>query len=372
MPVTASSPSLHGNRARRLLLRVRAPLRKRLRHFASDNNSGVCPEVMTALAEVNTGHIAGYGDDPWTARACALLREFFETECEVFFVFNGTAANALSLAAACRSYHAVLCHESSHIAHDECNAPGFFGGGVALHRLPGEHGRLRPSTVAAAVGAHFPLHSSKPGALSLTQVTECGTVYTVRELQALGRRAHDLGLRVHLDGARFSNAVASLQASPADLTWRAGVDVLSLGLTKNGGLDAEAIVVFAPDLARELDYRIKQAGQLASKMRFHAASWIGLLGSGAWLRHAQHANRMATRLSRGLARLRGSRLLHPTQANGVFVDLPAATIRGLHRLGWHFYIFEGETGCRLMCSWDTTAEDVDHFIEDTARLLKGR
>lgn len=341
----------------------------RPRHFASDNNSGVCPEVWEALAEANTGHITGYGDDPWTARACDLLREWFETDCSVFFVFNGTAANALALASLCRSHNAILCHESSHIHHDECNAPGFFSGGAQLIALPGIHGRIAPQSVDATIRDHFPLHASRPSALSLTQATECGTVYTSDQIGALAESAHRGGLHVHLDGARFVNAVASLGAAPKDLTWRAGIDILSLGTTKNGGLTCEALIVFKPALAHELDYRIKQSGQLASKMRFSAAAWIGLLGSGAWLRHALHANAMARRLSRAIARLPGLKLLHPTEANGVFIEMPLNVIHHLHQLGWHFYVFEGETGCRLMCSWDTQPSDVDAFVQDLKSLL---
>ncbi len=341
----------------------------RPRHFASDNNSGACPEVWAALAEANPGHCPGYGDDPWTARACDLIREWFETDCAVFLVFNGTAANALCLASACRPCHAVLCHESAHIQHDECAAPEFFTGGAKLLPLPGPHGRLTPDSVEAAVLSHFPLHASKPTALSLTQATECGTVYSAAETAALAEVAHRHNLRVHLDGARLANAVASLDAAPKSLTWQAGVDILSLGATKNGGLVTEAIVVFQPDLAADLDYRIKQTGQLASKMRFSAAAWIGLLGTGAWLRNALHANTMAARLRRAIDGLPGVSFLHPTQANGVFLDLPAPAIPHLHKLGWHFYVFEGATGCRLMCSWDTQPEDVDRFAADLRALL---
>jgi len=337
------------------------PIPHRPRHFASDNNSGICPEVWNAIAEANTGHIAGYGDDPWTARACDLIREWFESDCAVFFVFNGTAANALALASICRSYHAVLCHRTSHIQLDECGAPEFFSGGAKLIPLDGEHGRLDDTAVEQAIQDHFPLHASKPAAVSLTQATECGTVYQPSQIAAIAEIAHRHGLRVHLDGARFANAVASLQVAPKSITWQAGVDILSLGATKNGGLTAEAIVVFQPELARELDYRIKQAGQLASKMRFSAAGWIGLLGSGAWLKHALHANAMAQRLAKAIAGLPGVKLLHPTDANGVFVDLPSKAIAQLHAQGWHFYVFEGETGCRLMCSWDTRPSDVDNF-----------
>jgi len=341
----------------------------RLRHFASDNNSGICPEAWQAIAEANHGHITGYGDDPWTERACRLIRDVFETDAEVFLVFNGTAANSLALAAACRPFHAVLCHEFSHIERDECGAPEFFSGGAKLWTLPGDHARLAPDVVEAAVRSHFPLHASKPAALSLTQSTECGTVYTAGEIAGLAGAAHRHGLKVHLDGARFANAVATTGATPRQLTWEAGVDILSFGATKNGGLCAEALVVFDRDLARELDYRIKQAGQLASKMRFLSASWIGLLENGAWLRHARHANAMARQLAQALDGLPGVRLLHPCQANGVFVELPAPAITGLHERGWHFYVFEGETGCRLMCSWDTTTDDLDAFVADLRPLV---
>lgn len=342
---------------------------KRARHFASDNNSGLCPEAWDAMAEANVGHVAGYGDDSWTARACDLIRELFETDCQVFFVFNGTAANSLSLAAVCRPHHAILCHEFSHIQRDECGAPEFFTGGAKLWTLPGGHARLDPDTVEAAIRSHFPLHASKPAALSLTQATECGTVYSGAQTAALSDVAHRHGLKVHLDGARFANAVAGLGAAPKDLTWRAGIDILSLGATKNGGLCSEAVVVFDSALAHELDYRIKQAGQLASKMRFLAAGWIGLLGTGAWLTRARHANAMARRLAAALQPLPGVVLRHPTEANGVFVDLPARTIGDLHSRGWHFYVFEGATGCRLMCSWDTTESDIDAFVSDLRQCL---
>jgi len=348
---------------------MHAPIAHRPRHFASDNNSGICPEVWSALAETNSGHATGYGDDPWTARACDLIREWFETDCSVFFVFNGTAANALALASICRPYHAVLCHSIAHVQLDECAAPEFFTSGAKLLPLSGDHGKLTPDTVDATVRDHFPLHSSKPAALSITQATECGTVYTASQIAALAEVAHGHGLSTHLDGARFANAVASLDVAPKAISWQAGIDILSLGATKNGGLTSEAIVVFQPELATELDYRIKQAGQLASKMRYSAAGWIGLLGTGAWLRNALHANTMASRLAAALRRILGIRFLHPTQANGVFVGLPAHAILRLHELGWHFYVFEGETGCRLMCSWDTQPNDVDTFVSDLQAIL---
>lgn len=346
-----------------------APTPRRHRHFASDNNSGLCPEVWEALREADAGHARGYGDDPWTERACALIREWFETDCAVFLVFNGTAANALSLATLCRPYHAVISEAHAHLQVDECGAPEFFSGGAKVLPLAGTHGRLRPDQVEALIRSHFPLHASKPAALSLTQATECGTVYRPDDLAALADTAHRHGLKVHLDGARFANALVSLGTAPKSITWQVGVDILSLGGTKNGGLQCEAIVVFDSELARDLDYRIKQAGQLASKMRYAAAAWIGLLGTGAWLKNATRANTQARLLARGLPEHPRVRLLHPCQANGVFVDLPAPTIRKLHAAGWNFYVFEGETGCRLMCSWDTTDEDRLTFLADLRRFL---
>lgn len=337
---------------------------RRPRHFASDNNSGICPEVWAALAEANAGHAPGYGDDPWTARACELIRDLFQTDCEVFFVFNGTAANALALAAICRPFHAVLSHEAAHIVRDECGAPEFFSGGAKLWTLPGRHGKLDPESIDAAVRSHFPLHASKPGAVSITQATESGTVYSVAEVTAIAAAARRHALKLHMDGARFANAVASLRVAPAEVTWRAGVDILSLGATKNGGLGGDAVVIFDHGLAREFEYRVKQAGQLASKMRFMAATWVGLLGSGAWQRNAEHANSRAALLEREIAGLPAARLLHPREANGLFVDLPRRLIEALHTKGWRFYVFEGDTGCRLMCSWDTTEDDVRDFVAD--------
>lgn len=312
------------------------------------------------LEEANAGgHVLGYGDDSWTARACDAIRDWFGTACEVFFVFNGTAANAIALAGLCRSYHAVICHAEAHVRQDECGAPGFFGGGTQLLALEGAHGRLTPEAVGEAIRSHFPLHAAKPGALSLTQATERGTVYGVEAVAALSEVAHRHGLKVHMDGARFANALVTLGCGPGEVTWRAGVDVLSLGMTKNGGVGSEALVVFNPEVAGEMEYRVKQGGQLASKMRYLAAPWIGLLEGDVWRRHASRANAMAERLEAALGRLPGIRLLHPREANAVFVELPEPVIRTLRAEGWTFYVFEGRTGCRLMCAWDTREEDVD-------------
>ena len=337
--------------------------------FASDNYAGICPEAWRALERANTGHAPGYGADDWTRAAQVAIEQAFETACEVFFVFNGTAANALALAALCRSTDAIVCHASAHINVDECGAPEFMSGGAKLLTIDSPHAKLTAEAVlAVAVTAHDQ-HSSRPRALALTQATELGTVYSPDEIAALCDAAHARSMRVQMDGARFANAVVSIGCSPADLTWRAGVDVLCLGGTKNGLPAGEAIVFFNRDLADEFARRRKQAGQLASKMRFLAAPWLGVLEDGGWLRHASHANAMAQRLAQALASMPQARLLAPVQANGVFVDLPRHAIDALHAKGWRFYAFIGETGARFMCSWDTPADAVDRLVEDLRAAL---
>ncbi|MFI4887443.1 MAG: threonine aldolase family protein [Burkholderiales bacterium] len=337
--------------------------------FASDNYAGICPEAWRALEAANTGHAPGYGADDWTRAAIEAVRRAFETDCDVFFVFNGTAANALALAAICRNTDAIVCHAMAHVNVDECGAPGFMSGGATLLTIDAPHAKLTPDAVAAIAVTPHDEHSSRPRALSLTQATELGTVYTPSEIAALCDTAHRRGMRVQVDGARFANAVASLHSSAADLSWRAGVDVLCLGGTKNGLPAAEAIIFFDRDLADEFSRRRKQAGQLASKMRFIAAPWLGVLENGAWLAHAAHANAMAARLAGGLAAIPQVRLLAPVEANGVFVDLPKHAIDALHDKGWRFYVFIGETGARLMCSWDTPADAVDRLLADLRATL---
>ena len=338
---------------------------KRSRHFASDNYSGVCPEAWAAMAEANAGHEVSYGNDAWTQRAADRLREIFETHCEVFFVFNGTAANSLALASLCQSYHSVLCHQLAHVETAECGAPEFFANGSKILLLAGAHGKIDPAEITAAVNQRNDIHFPKPRALSLTQATELGTVYSAAEIATLTETARKFGLRVHMDGARFANAVASLGAAPADLTWRAGVDVLCLGGSKNGIALGEAVVFFDRELARDFDYRCKQGGQLASKMRFLSAPWVGILQDGAWLRHARHANEMARRLEAGLRGIPGVEISHPVQSNAVFVKFPPPAERQLRARGWCFYtgvITPDES--RLMCSWDTTTADVDALLAD--------
>ncbi len=338
--------------------------------FASDNTAGVCPEALAAIAAANAGRAASYGEDEATRAAKRALADVFETDCEAFFVGNGTAANALALAALCERHHAVVCHELAHIETDECGAPEFFTGGSKLLPVGGPGAKLQPEALAPMLGRGHGVHFPRPRAVSLTQATELGTVYTADELGAVCAfaRAHDL--KVHVDGARFANAAAALGArgvTPAALTWRAGVDVLSLGGTKNGLLGTEVVVFFDRALAHEFAYRVKQAGQLASKMRYAGAQWSAVLRDGAWLRHAAHANRQARALADGLVRL-GFALIVPAEANGVFVRFTSAQAAGLQARGWQFYRFVGADGYRLMCAWDTSEAEVAAFLADAATV----
>jgi len=340
------------------------------RQFASDNYAGVCPEAWALMLSANRGHARGYGDDEWTTKAADLIRDVFETRCEVFFVFNGTAANSLSLASLCQSYHSILCHEFAHVERDECGAPEFFSNGTKVLLLSGENGKIDPTAIENMVKRRTDVHYPKPQAVSVTQATELGTVYSVDELKAIWGMCKRLGLHLHMDGARFANAVASLRVAPKEITWQAGVDVLCFGGTKNGTAVGDAVVFFNSTLAKEFDFRCKQAGQLASKMRFLSAPWVGMLQDGVWLRHAAHANHMAEYLERTLRQLPELKILFPRQANSVFVELPTPVIEKMWERGWMFYNFIGKGGCRLMCAWDTVEGDVDEFVADLKALLK--
>ena len=342
------------------------------RQFASDNYSGICPEAWQALEEANRGHARSYGDDIYTARAADLIREVFETNCEVFFAFNGTAANSLALATLCQSYHSILCSEIAHVETDECGAPEFFSNGTKVLLLPGTNGKIDPDGIERVVNRRTDIHFPKPRAVSVTQATEVGTVYSVEELNAIGQKCRELDLKMHMDGARFANAVATLGVAPKAITWQAGVDVLCFGGTKNGTHVGDAVVFFNTELAHEFAYRCKQAGQLASKMRFLAAPWVGMLQNDVWLKYAHQANSMAQHLQDGLAAVPGVKILFPRQANSVFAELPEPIIRGMWERGWMFYTFIGRGGCRFMCSWDTTEQDVRDFVADLNALLQAR
>ena len=337
--------------------------------FASDNYAGICPEAWQALQEADGGYATSYGDDPWTARACDALRDFFDTDCEVFFVFNGTAANSLALASLCQSYHSVICHDTAHVETDECGASEFFSNGTKLLTVGGDNGKVDLVEVEHTVRKRSDIHYPKPKVLSLTQATELGTLYTPEELVAVHGLAKRLRLKLHMDGARFANAVAALQIPPKELTWRAGVDVLTFGGTKCGMPMGEAVVFFDRSLASEFDYRCKQAGQLASKMRYLSAPWFGLLRDGAILKLAGHANSCAGKLSGTLAEIPGVTIVHPTEANAVFVELPERVVAALHDRGWVFYTFIGSGHCRFMCSWSTTDEDIAALSNDIRDIM---
>jgi threonine aldolase len=338
--------------------------------FASDNYSGICPEALDAILSANKGHVLSYGEDEWTEKASNAIREVFEQDCEVFFVFNGTAANSLALASLCQSYHSIITADTAHIETDECGAPEFFSNGSKILTVPNRNGKLTPESVEHAVTRRTDIHYPKPKVISLTQATEVGTVYDREELLALRSVADKHALKIHMDGARFANAVASLGLKPKQIAWECGVDVLCFGGTKNGLAVGEAVVFFDKKLAEDFDYRCKQAGQLASKMRFISAAWYGLLSSGAWLKNAAHANACAQLLENGLIGT-GLTPLFPRQVNSLFVKLSEKTFQTMHEKGWHFYNFIGVDASRLMCSWDTKEETVSEFLMDLKDSLTG-
>lgn len=331
--------------------------------FASDNYAGICPQAWAAMAEANSGHAPAYGEDWWTQQAADAFRSLFEIDCEVFFAFNGTAANSLALAALCQSYHSVICSPSAHVETDECGAPEFFSNGSKLLVAAAPSGKLTPEAVRAVATSRSDIHFPKPRVVTITQPTETGQVYSVDEIQRLSEACRSLGLKLHMDGARFANACAALGRSPAEISWRAGVDVLCFGGTKNGMGAGEAILFFDRKLAEDFDYRCKQAGQLASKMRFLTAPWLGMLESGAWLANGRHGNACAARLKDRIAELPGVDLMFPVEANAVFLRMRQAALERLRGLGWSFYTFIGG-GARFMFAWDADPSRVDELAED--------
>jgi threonine aldolase len=339
-----------------------------MQQYASDNYAGICPEAFAAMHAANEGSAGGYGDDVWTARAEEAFRSLFETECAVFFVFNGTAANALALAAMCQPYHAVICAERAHIDVDEAGAPQFFTGGARLLVAAGADGKLTPEDIRRAARARGDVHFSRPRAVSISQSTENGQVYAAEQVASIGAACRELGLRLHMDGARFANAVASLGCAPADVTWRAGVEVLCFGGTKNGMAMGEAVVFFDRALAEEFAWRRKQSGQLASKMRFLSAPWVAMLGSDGWRRNAAHGNACARRFADAARRLDPRLVLYPAEANAVFLDLPVAIADGLRARGWVFYTFAGNAS-RFMFGWDADTARLDALIGDLSSLV---
>lgn len=329
--------------------------------FASDNTAAAAPEAMEAILAANQGFASGYGSDPVTARAGDLVREWLDADAEVRFVASGTAANAVSLAALCRPFEAVLAHEHAHICTDETGAPGFFGHGLGLVGLPGASGRIDPEALAEPLAAPDVSYRQPVAALSLTNATEYGTVYTVDQLRALIAPVKAKGYAVHLDGARLANAAAAgfdVRAIKA-----LGVDILVVGGTKAGMPPTEAVVIFDRAAARRFDARLKQAGQLPSKGRFYAAPFIGMLAGHALIRHAEHANAMARRLAEAMP----FPVRHPVEANGVFVEMDDARLSALHAAGWFAYRFL-DGSVRFMCSWATTETAVDELSATLYRI----
>ena len=343
--------------------------RKKERNFASDNNSGICPEAWEAMTLANQGHSPAYGFDSYTAEAQKQICEIFETDCESFLTFTGSAANCLAVAQLCRSHEAVICHESAHLDLGECGGPEFFSGGAKVISTSGDNGQLHPAGVEQVVLARSgDFQYPRVGAVSVTQAAEMGTVYSLDHLRKLVELSHFLGLHVHMDGARFANALVRLGCSAADMTWRVGIDVLSFGGTKNGLAVGEAVVFFNKELAQSFNYRWKQAGQVASKMRFLAAPWVGFLKSGAWLRNARHANACAGRLAAGLRDLEGVSLVFPCEANSVFLAIDPWLAESLARRGWQMAAMPNKT-TRLVCSWDTRDTDIEELLQDFRELV---
>ncbi|MDP6342656.1 MAG: beta-eliminating lyase-related protein [Alphaproteobacteria bacterium] len=335
-------------------------------NFSSDNAAGVAPAIMAALAAANEGYADAYGADQVTKAMESAFDDVFGTEVAVFPVATGTAANALALSALAPPWGLIHCHRQAHIEEDEAGAPEFYSGGAKLGLLDGEHGKFSADTLAAALaGAGFGVqHHPQPAAVSITQATEAGTAYTPDEVAAIAELAHQSGLGLHMDGARFANAAAHLGCSPAELTWRAGVDVLSFGATKNGAMAAEAVVFFKPEMAEDFLFRRKRGGHLFSKMRYLSAQLAAYLADDLWLVNARHANRCAAALAAGLAAIPGARLAHPVEANEIFVHLPESVLAGLEGagVGFHRWGPAAEGQARFVTAFDTDPADVDRAL----------
>jgi threonine aldolase len=343
---------------------------KPARSFASDNNAGVHPEVLQAVGAANRGHAVGYGDDPYTESVAQEFKRHFGPDIDVFFVFNGTAANCLSLKALTNSYHAVICGEAAHIYTDECGAPEKFTG-CKLIPVPVTNGKLTVEAVSHAYHGIDDQHHVQPRVISITQATEVGTVYQPDEIKVLARFAHERGMFLHMDGARIANAAASLGQSLRQATRDLGVDVLSFGGTKNGALGAEAVVFFDTKLGKDFLYLRKQGMQLASKMRFIAAQFDALFTGDLWLKSARHANRMARLLQKELREIPQVKIVYKVEANGVFAKIPRSAIAKLQKR-YFFYVWnEQQSVVRWMCSFDTTEQDVREFVRFVAVIVKG-
>jgi threonine aldolase len=340
------------------------------RSFASDNNAGVHPEILAAVARANQGHVIAYGDDLYTRSAVEKFEQHFGPDIAVFFTFNGTGANVLGLQALTQSFHSVLCSDYAHIYVDECGAPEKHTG-CKLIPLPQREGRITLDSVRQAYHGIGDQHHSQPRVISITQSTEMGTVYPPEEIQALARFAHEHGMFLHMDGARIANAAAALGQSLRQATRDLGVDVLSFGGTKNGILGGEAVVCFRPGLSESLLYLRKQSMQLASKMRFIAAQFEALLTDDLWRRSAEHANRMARLLEKGISRIPEVKVVWKVEANGVFAQIPRHSIEAIRQHYFFYMWMEEESIVRWMCSFDTTEDDIARFVEVVAKAVKG-
>jgi len=341
---------------------------KPIRSFASDNNAGVHPEILKAIALVNQGHVVGYGADPYTAIMVNTFREHFGEDAEIFPVFNGTGANVLSLQALTKSYHAVLCAASAHVYTDECGAPEKFTG-CKLIPIPTSDGKLNVEMIRQAYHGIGDEHHVQPKVVSITQATEMGTIYQPGEIRALANFAHERDMYLHLDGARIANAAAALDQTLRQATRDLGVDVLSFGGTKNGILGGEAVVFFRPELAQDFLFLRKQSMQLASKMRFISAQLAALLSNDLWLVNAQHSNRMAKLLEQELRRIPQIKIHYHVEANGVFAKIPGHAIPKIQDRYFFYVWHEDECVVRWMCSFDTTEEDVREFAKFVARVI---
>jgi len=332
--------------------------------FASDNTAAICAEAWTALEQANTSYAASYGEDEWTAKVCDRIREIFEVDCDVYFAFTGTGANALGLAQVCQPFHGVICHERAHLQTDEAGATEFYTRGAKLFLTKTKDGKIDLGEAEKLFAQQVELHGHLMHALSIAQATELGTVYAPDEVEAVGAFARAHKMLLHVDGARFANAVASLGCAPKTITWKAGVDILSFGGTKNGVAAGELVVFFDKNFSRDFQYRIKQAGHLGSKMRFLAAPWMGLLNGNVWLRNARHANDAAGKLAQRLRDKAVVESVFPVESNAVFLQLDEQLVRDLHARGWRFYKFVEPDIYRLMCSWSTTDEDISMLVDD--------
>jgi len=339
-------------------------------NFCSDNATGASPAVLDSLIRANEGHTLPYGDDPLTAAVGDKIRALFETDADVFLVSTGTASNSLALATMTPPYGGVFCHPRAHIEVDECGAPEFFTGGAKLVHMDDDNGLSTPAGFDDTWNhLEKSVHQVQPGAISLTQTSEAGTIYTVDTIATIASAAHGRDLHVHMDGARFANALAALNCSPAEMTWKAGIDVLSFGASKNGCMAAEAVVFFNRDLAKAFPFHRKRSGHLFSKMRFISAQFDAYLDNDLWLDNARHANAMAKKLADGLAGIHGAAFIHTVDANLIFITLPGLVLDGLEADGFQFYRMEDARGSfiRLVTAFNTDPAHVDAFIASAAQ-----